>query len=802
MHFSDFPRLTVRATLLSVALALSGCASVYHHGTGMDEMARGNYAEAVPHLQKAAELSPQDVRYKTDWLQNRDKAVSRLLAQADANLHSGKETEAQQQYQSILSFDPDNERARSGLDKLARLRQANEDAAQARDALKRNDPTLALKLASRALEAVPDQLEAKAVRREIEALQSKELLTTPSLSNLYKKPINLEFRDASVKTVFEALSRTTGINFIFDREVKADQRTTVFLRQTALEDAIDVILTTNQLDKKILNDTSVLIYPNTPAKAKEYQELVVRAFYLATAEAKQTAQLLKTVLRIKDVFVDDKLNLLVLREPPETIVLAEKLVALHDLDEPEVMLEVEVLEINRSRLLDLGIKLTDQFTVAPLTSSTSSGTGGSTTSTLPTFKLSDLKNLNSDKLGVTLPTATLSLRKEDGDANLLANPRIRVKDREKAKILIGDKVPVVTTTTTPNGFLSENIQYLDVGLKLEVEPDVHLRDEIGLKVSLEVSSVVNTVKTSSGSQAYQIGTRNASSVLRLKDGETQVLAGLISDEDRSAANRIPLLGDLPLLGRLFSSQKDDRRKTEIVLSITPRLIRNADRKEPAAEAFWSGSESILRTKPLQLRTLSNPNTSAAAPTTQPASNPAAPANPSAASNASPTPASAPAQAAAQAGTDNALPPQAAEMLANTSPLRLRWDGPNRSKVGEALTLNLALDSSELLRAAPLQLAYNPAQFEVVSVKEGTYFSKDGKGNFSQIVDKQSGRISVGLSSSEATGVKGDGRLMTVELKALAPAEAEISLLRISPVGSSQAIVRPVTPIVHKVSVAP
>ncbi|WP_269531861.1 cohesin domain-containing protein [Chitinimonas sp. BJYL2] len=800
----NLPPWTARSCALAVVLALSGCASVYHHGTGMDEMARGNYAEAIPHLQKAAELSPQDVRYKTDWLQNRDKAISRLLAQADANLHSGKEAEAQQQYQSILSFDPDNERARSGLDKLARLRQANDDAAQARDALKRNDPTLALKLASRALEAVPDQLEAKAVRREIEALQSKELLTTPSLSNLYKKPINLEFRDASVKTVFEALSRTTGINFIFDREVKADQRTTVFLRQTALEDAIDVILTTNQLDKKILNDTSVLIYPNTPAKAKEYQELVVRAFYLATAEAKQTAQLLKTVLRIKDVFVDDKLNLLVLREPPETIVLAEKLVALHDLDEPEVMLEVEVLEINRSRLLDLGIKLTDQFTVAPLTSSTSTGTGGSTTSTLPTFKLSDLKNLNSDKLGVTLPTATLSLRKEDGDANLLANPRIRVKDREKAKILIGDKVPVVTTTTTPNGFLSENIQYLDVGLKLEVEPDVHLRDEIGLKVSLEVSSVVNTVKTSSGSQAYQIGTRNASSVLRLKDGETQVLAGLISDEDRSAANRIPLLGDLPLLGRLFSSQKDDRRKTEIVLSITPRLIRNADRKEPAAEAFWSGSESTLRTKPLQLRTLPNPNAPAAAPSVVPSLNSVAtPANPGATTSANPVPATQTApQTAAPPAADNALPQQAAEMLANTSPLRLRWDGPNRSKVGETLTLNLALDSSELLRAAPLQLAYNPAQFEVVSVKEGTYFSKDGKGNFSQIVDKQSGRISVGLSSSEATGVKGDGRLMTVELKALAPAEAEISLLRISPVGSSQAIVRPVTPIVHKVSVAP
>lgn len=145
---------------------------------------------------------------------------------------------------------------------------------------------------------------------------------------------------------------------------------------------------------------------------------------------------------------------------------------------------------------------------------------GSSNTTAPHLKLSELLSLNRDSLSITAPSATINVQKIDGDANLLANPRLRVRDREKAKILIGDKVPVVTTTTTPNGFLSENIQYLDVGLKLEVEPEIRLRDEIGLKMSLEVSSVVATIKTTSGSQAYQIGTRNFNSVLRLKDGET------------------------------------------------------------------------------------------------------------------------------------------------------------------------------------------------------------------------------------------------------------------------------------------
>lgn len=766
-----FPsRLPLKPLCALSLLALAGCAADYHHRNGLIAMEHGEYAQGVQDLQKATELAPRDVTFRSDWLSQRETATKRLLARAETAWAAGRADEAEQQYRTILQYEHDNARALAGLERITRSRQAQEDAVKAREALTQGDTATAAKLASRALDSQPDLAEAKAVKRELEALQAKDMLATPTLGSLYKKPINLEFRDASVKMVFEALSRTTGINFIFDREVKTDQRTTVFLRQTTLEDAIDVILTTNQLDKKILNASSVLIYPNNANKAKEYQDLVVKAFYLSSSEAKQTASLLKTVLKLKDVFVDDKLNMLILREPPETIALAEKLIALHDLDEPEVMLEVEVLEVNRSRLLDLGVKVTDQLTITPLTNAFNGSDGSSS------IKLSDLKHLNSDKLGVTLPSATVSFRKEDGDANLLANPRIRVRDREKAKILIGDKVPVVTTTTTPNGFLSENIQYLEVGLKLDVEPDVHIRDEIGLKVGLEVSSVVNTVKTNNGSQAYQIGTRNTNTVLRLKDGETQVMAGLISDEDRSAANRIPLLGDLPVLGRLFSSQKDDKKKTEIVLSITPHLIRNIQRKEPTAESFWSGTEASLRTKPLQLRSLdaATPGNAAGKPT-----------SPAAEQNAKPAPASqTPANQPATAGGT-----------------KVSWQGPDKAKVGETVTLELRLDSPDALRAAPVQFAYKPTEFEVVSVKEGDYFSKAGKANFSQLVDKPSGRVSIGLASGEAAGAKGEGRLFSVELRPLQPnPEAEISLIAMTPVGGQQAVARPDLPLTHKINV--
>jgi general secretion pathway protein D len=786
MQAASFNRL-IRTIVGMVALfALAGCAGTMHHHTGMSDIEHGSYADGLNELQLASQLDPEDVVYRRDFLVSREKATQHLFASAAAAMAEGKNAEAEKNYRLILKFDPDNAQARAGLDVITRTARAAEDAVQAREAFKRNDITTAEEWIARALERAPDQIEAHAVQHDIDALQAKELVTMPSLGTVYKKPINLEFRDASLKMVFEALSRTTGINFIFDHDVKSDQHTTVFLKQTSLEDAIDVILSTNQLDKKILNNSSVLIYPNTATKTKEYKDLMVKAFYIANADVKQTATMLKTVLKIKESYVDEKTNMIVLRESPETIALAEKLIALQDLDEPEVMLEVEVLEITRTRMQDLGIQLSNQITVTPLPSLVStlpsnSGTvGAAGTQTVP---LNDIRHLNSNLLGVTLPTATLNFQKVDSDVNLLANPRIRVRDREKAKILIGDKVPVVTTTTTATGFVGENIQYIDVGIKLDVEPEIRLHDEIGLKLALEVSAIDSTITTSAGSQAYQIGTRNFNSVLRLKDGETQILGGLINKSDSSNANRIPILGEIPLLGRLFSNQNDDRDKTEVVMSITPHLIRNIRRLEPSAESFWSGTEDALRTKPLQLRSVESTSAPATAPGVQ-ASMPTT----------GTVPGAAPTAQATQA---------AAAMAAQQGNLKVHWKGPMQAKVGEPITLELNLESVDALKTVPLQLAYSPAQFEVIDVKEGNYFSQGGKTIFNRVIDKSSGRITVGSGSENAAGVKGAGTLVTVELRPLAAApDAAISLIGLTPIGGSQAIPRIALPLAHTIEIVP
>jgi general secretion pathway protein D len=322
--------------------------------------------------------------------------------------------------------------------------------------------------------------------------------------------------------VFEALSRTSGINVLLDKDVRPDIKVSIFVRDVSVEDAIDLILLQCQLEKKIVSDNTVFIYPNTPAKIKDYQDLKIRSFHLTNADPKQMLTMIKTLLKTKDIFIHEKTNSIVMRDTPDAIRLAEKMVVDQDMAEPEVMLEVEVLEVSTTRLQELGIKWPSSFTLStPATAAT----------------LGQMRGLAGDDLVATPLSASLNLKLEEGDTNVLASPRIRVRNREKAKIMIGSRVPVITNAVTPvatgSPVITGSVQYLDVGLKLEVEPDIHLDNEVVIKVGLDVSSIIKDVPNEkSGTLAYEVGTRNASTVLRLKDGETQILAGLISDEDR------------------------------------------------------------------------------------------------------------------------------------------------------------------------------------------------------------------------------------------------------------------------------
>ncbi len=584
--------------LITSLSGLPGCAS-----KGLTEsrklLAEGKTQEGLNRLRAGVAEEPDNVELKQLYHTLREKTNNEILLKAQRDIEAGNYDAAEAQIRRVLSIHPENPIALNMLANLKNNMQYNKTLAEAEKLLSQGKPGEAIDKARTILAQTVSHPGAEGLIRRAQASRAREEITPRALAAKYQKNVTLEFRDAPLRNIFDMISKQSGINFVFDKDVRLDTKATLYARETPIGEAVELLLMTGSLVKKIINSNTLLIYPNLPQKLKDYKELVVKSFYLGNADAKSTLIMLKTLLKAKDVFIDERLNLLIMRDTPEVIRLAEKLIAVQDLPEAEVMLEVEILEVKRSKLTDLGVQYPNQFSLlfVPPAATAVVTPGGNVFTTTPSasataLTVQSLKRIAANQIAIS-PTPTVNLQKDDSDVNILANPRIRVKNRDKAKIHIGDKVPVITSNATSTGVISESVSYLDVGLKLDVEPIVMQRDDVQIKVNLEVSNIVREIRSGSGTLTYQIGTRNAGTTLRLKNGETQVLAGLISDEDRSAGSRIPGLGDLPVLGRLFSSQRDERNKTEIVLLITPRVLRTVEAREPSLTEFQSGTENSI-----------------------------------------------------------------------------------------------------------------------------------------------------------------------------------------------------------------
>jgi general secretion pathway protein D len=588
------------AASLAVAVTLASCAASRHFEEGRRLVAAGEPEKGLLELREAQKLDPTNAQYRIEIRHQQDSQTQLILDRGDGQRGNGQFDAAIESYSSALRLDPQSELARRRLVQGLATKSASQLTAQAQSLVtvkKIDEAREKLKLA-RADD--PTYAPAAALLKTLDAdadqpRRAGQALVIPV--SVMKRPISLNFRDANLRMVFEAMSRGVGLNVILDRDVRSDLKTTIYVKDASVEDTVDMILLQNQLDKRILNGNTLFIYPATSAKQKEYQELKVRVFQLSNVDAKYLQSVLKTILKIKDIVIDEKTNTMVIRDTPDAIAVAEKMVAAHDMPDAEVMLEVEVLEVSRDRASTIGIKWPDAVS---LSLPQGSGPGGQLT-------LGELRALSGSQslVGPLNLGVSANAKLIDSDANLLASPRIRVRHKEKANILIGDRVPFVSGSNTISAgatpIISNSVQYLDVGIKLEVEPYVYSENDVGIKIKMEVSNIAKEIPNkNTGEILYQIGTRSASTSLRLKDGETQVLAGLLSDQERSSADKVPGLGQTPLLGRLFSNNNANNTKTEIVLSITPRIIRGQNSMAAAMRDFWSGTESQIREFPMRL----------------------------------------------------------------------------------------------------------------------------------------------------------------------------------------------------------
>jgi general secretion pathway protein D len=564
-------------------LSLSGCAGYWHFNEGKRLLQDNKISEGLSQLQEAVDKNPSNNEFKLVYRTAKERALQGLLRHGDRMIKAGRLHAADQAYKQVQALDAANDVAQQGLDQVAQQRAGTLKLQNLRAAKQAADWAQVLTLAKSLLAQQPDHTEALSAYQEA-ILKLAPPATEDVLGAAFRKPTSLEFREAPLRQIFDALSRSSGLNFIFDKELnKPDLKASITLRDGTVETALNLLLTANQLDMQVSNANTVLIFPATVAKLKDYQELTVRMFPMAYADAKFVAAAIKTLFKGREPVVDDKLNLLVVRDTPAAIKVMEKLVRLYDVPEAEVMLEMEILEVSRSKLLQLGVSWPDSLTLSPLVGASTAG-----------LTLNGLRSLNGDTTGAQLGNMSLNLSQQDDNVNVLANPRIRVINKEKAKVMIGDRVPVVTVTTSPTGGFAENVTYVDVGLKLDVEPVIYRGSDISIKVSMEVSTISGSQTTKLGTVAYSFGTRNATTTLRLKDGETQVLAGLISDEDRDSVKKIPGAGELPVFGKLFGANRDQSKKTEIILSITPRLVRHSILRDNVELEFPSGPESRLK----------------------------------------------------------------------------------------------------------------------------------------------------------------------------------------------------------------
>ncbi|MCO1366467.1 MULTISPECIES: secretin N-terminal domain-containing protein [Burkholderia cepacia complex] len=610
------------STLL-LALLGSACTSLKGTLGGTDNdavkqsnalMKSGQPEQAIDVLDAAHKARPDDAEVNVALQGRRTTYVNDELRAAGSAWALGDTEGAFEHLGNARRADPSSQRVRQAVARLQRRMQLGNELAQA-ERVRQNAPDRALEIVGHVLDEQPDFADAIQLRDSLLQQQRREHPVQPRLADALRKPVSLNFRSQPLENIFDAISRTSGVNFVFDQDVQTSAPSSLFASSTTAEKAINLLLRTNQLEKKVLDEHTLLIYPARAEKGRAYKEYMMRTFFLSNADAKNVVSALRQMVKPKDVYVDERTNAVIVRDTPESIKVAERIVQALDLPQSEVTMDVQVLEVNSDETVDFGVQYPQELGFAIEHPYERVHT-----------TIGDLLSLNRNNIAVSgdggakLRMAIRMLQTQ-GKTKILANPKVRVRNNEKADITVGERVPIVTTTTN-NGVTSESISYQDVGLQLVVQPRISLNNEVSVQVKLEVSNILAQVTTKTGLIAYRLGTRKAETLMTAGDNQTQVLAGLIDQKETSATSGLPYFSRLPGVGRAFGTDKSEGGRAEIVLLITPHIERNLDLPASAVTTFMSGTEGEVTTEPMTFGRPATADVPAAAPAAAPKGGPA------------------------------------------------------------------------------------------------------------------------------------------------------------------------------------
>jgi general secretion pathway protein D len=546
-----------RAACVLLVAAAVGCASSSAFRAAERAEARKDYDRAVLEYARAVQQRPNDPRYRRHLEQARIRASEEHTHTARRLLGRGLYKEGIEELKLALDLNP------SAVNLPRELQEA--EAAQ-RQAAPPADTVQAMKERAR--------------ERSLPGL---------ALGPGAQEPLGLSFRNSSLKETYQALGKAAGVNFVFDPQFQ-DTTVTLDLRDVPFEQALNALGSVGRTFHRVLDSRVLMVIPDTPTKRREHEQQVVKTFFLSNADLKETIDLLRIVLGARRVAPVPGTNALTINDAPDKVAAAERIVEIVDKQRAEVVVEVEILEVNRTRLKEYGIEITSG--IADLQGVAGAIFPRSTIDGRP-LTLDDNPYERSNLLITSLPGVIYRLLRTDASTRLLANPQLRTSEGQTAQARFGDQVPVPVTTFAPiavGGTAQQPItsfEYKNVGVNIDITPRVHHDGDVTLNLKLEISSVgplfLQNLPT--------FNSRTVNSVIRLKDGETNILAGLISDTERKSLVGLPGLANLPVLGKLLSRNRDEAVQTDIVMTLTPHIIRRTPLSEQDLRSFFLGSET-------------------------------------------------------------------------------------------------------------------------------------------------------------------------------------------------------------------
>ncbi len=549
----------MKKLILLILIFQFSCTGYRAFKSGEEAEKAKDYDKAVAEYVSALSKDPENIKYKI-YLERAKLRASQYHFEKGKKFHQAKQYPAAiLEYQIAVQLDPTNQFA---AQELAKAQKEYET----------------LKKAETKIEKAKE--EAKKAQAQ-----------PPKLDPKSKKPMSFSFpKPTEFMDICKAVAKGFGFNVIFDPQMK-EKKITIELQDVNPEAALNALMQAGGTFYKVMDPATIIIVPDTPQNRKAYEDLVIRTYYLSNGDVKDVTNVLRSIIQTKNLGQNQQLNAVIIRDTADKVELATKIIEANDKAKAEVLLNVELLQVDSNKLRQIGTELSSYSYVTTFKNPETDDA---------TISLDDFK-ISRGMFSLNVPNITYYLVKNISEAELLAQPQLRISEGEKASLHIGDRVPIITAsfqtyTGTGQYYPYNSFQYVDVGIKIDIEPRIHHNREVTLKLKVEVSSVSGEVEISQGQKIPQISTRTIQSVIRLKDGETNLLAGLLRTDKTTSKTGFPWLQDIPLIGNLFSKFSKTEKRTDLVLTITPQIIKMPDITEEDLLPIWAGTEENVSFK--------------------------------------------------------------------------------------------------------------------------------------------------------------------------------------------------------------